>query len=429
MFSRMLTEAISHAQGKSHPLAVAFLDLDRFKLINDTLGHEAGDHLLKTVAERLKLCVRPSDTVARLGGDEFVVLLPHFTHTREVTDIAEKILAVIAQPFRLLGQEFRITASIGISAYPDHGLDEQTLKKNADIAMYHAKTEGKNNFQVYTDRMNANSLERLALESNLRHALERNEFRLYYQAKRSLDGGAISGMEVLLRWEHPDLGTVAPLQFITLAEETGLIIPIGRWVLRTACAQYVEWRAAGMPSLSIAVNLGARQFIDENLLSDVAQIIRETGMDPRFLEIEISERLLIHDVEWALQVITALKSLGIRIAIDDFGTGYTTLNTLQKFPLDTIKINQSFIRGVTSEGANAGLTDAIISMSKSLSLNVVAQGVETSEQAEFLRAHACDELQGFYFNRPLDADDFSKLLLAPTSDVTYIGKRLGIKAG
>jgi len=425
MFSKLLAQSIGEAHRYERRLAVAFLDLDRFKQINDTLGHEAGDQLLQQVGSRLKGCIRDSDTVARLGGDEFVVLLPELTDEKYASVVAQKILAAAARPFTLMGQEFRVTASIGISTYPQDGVDEQTLTKNADIAMYQAKAEGKNNFQFYSEKLNANSLERLSLESSLRHALERNEFRLHYQAKRDIASGKITGMEALLRWEHPDLGTIAPMQFIPVAEETGLIIPIGKWVLKTVCLQSVEWRKQGLPTLSIAVNLTARQFRDEHLFSDVTSILTETGMDPRLLEIELTESLLIHNVEDTLRILTRLKAMGIRIAVDDFGSGYSSLALLQRFPLDTIKIDRSFVRDIVGTAEDTGLADAIIAMGKSLSLTVVAQGVETKEQAEHLRLHACDELQGFYFKRPLPVDEFTQLLRDQATEITYIGKRLG----
>jgi diguanylate cyclase (GGDEF)-like protein len=410
LFNKLLGQAIRHAQRDSTQLAVAFIDLDRFKQINDTLGHEAGDALLKEVAKRLKACLRDSDTVARLGGDEFVVLLTDLQQERHTATVAQKIIATIAQPFMLLGHEFRVTASVGISTYPAHGLDEQTLTKNADIAMYQAKEDGKNTFQFYSAELNADSLERLTLESSLRHALERNEFELHYQAKRDMTTGEITGMEALLRWQHPDLGAVAPMHFIPVAEATGLIVPIGKWVLRTACLQNMAWQRQGLPELNIAVNLTARQFCDEHLMDDVASVLKSTGMQASLLELEIHESLLIRDVEKTLRILTALKALGVRIAIDDFGTGYSSLSTLQRFPLDTIKIDRAFIRDVTAQDANSSLTTAIIAMGKSLSLTVVAQGVETKEQADVLREHACDELQGFYFNRPVPAQQFTELL-------------------
>jgi diguanylate cyclase (GGDEF)-like protein len=428
LFSKLLGHSISEAHRYKRRLAVAFLDLDRFKQINDTLGHEAGDQLLKEVAKRLKACVRDSDTVARLGGDEFVVLLPQLQDEKYAAIVAQKILAAAARPFTLMGQEFRVTASIGISTYPHDGLDEQTLTKNADIAMYQAKAEGKNNFQFYSQKLNANSLERLTLESSLRHALERNEFRLHYQAKRDIAGGKITGMEALLRWEHPDLGTVAPMQFIPVAEETGLIIPIGKWVLKTVCLQSIDWRNQGLPALSIAVNLTARQFSDEQLLTDVSSILAETGMDPHLLELELNESLLMHDVDNTMRILTGLKAIGVRIAVDDFGSGYSSLALLQRFPLDTIKIDRSFMRDIVGTTEDTGLADAIIAMGKSLSLTVVAQGVETKEQAEHLRLHSCDELQGFYFKRPLPVDEFTQLLRGQSTEITYIGKRLGLKS-
>jgi diguanylate cyclase (GGDEF)-like protein len=423
LFNKLLSQAISQARRHQRQLAVAFIDLDRFKQINDTLGHEAGDELLKEVANRLKACVRDSDTVARLGGDEFVVLLTELADEHYAATVAQKIITSVAKPFILLGQEFRVTASIGISSYPKDGPDEQTLTKNADIAMYQAKEDGKNNFQFYSERLNANSLERLTLESSLRHALERKEFHLYYQAKRDIATGQITGMEALLRWQHPDLGIVAPMQFIPVAEETGLIVPIGRWVLHTACLQNIIWQQQGLPRLKIAVNLTARQFSDEHLLRDVAAALNSTGMEASLLELEIHESLLIQDIDKTLRILTDLKAMGIKIAIDDFGTGYSSLATLQRFPLDTIKIDRSYIRDIATRDEDSTLTEAIIAMGKSLSLTVVAQGVETKEQADFLRQHACDEFQGFYFNKPMSADQFAELLRAQDTGFTLVGAR------
>ncbi|QKS80576.1 putative bifunctional diguanylate cyclase/phosphodiesterase [Pseudomonas bijieensis] len=412
LFSKMLSQSISEASRYHRQLAVLFLDLDRFKHINDTLGHDAGDQLLQEVAQRITACLRASDTVARLGGDEFVILLPELSEDKYVAITAQKVLSTIARPFNLQDHEFRVTASIGISVFPQDGLDEQTLKKNADIAMYQAKQQGKNNFQFYSEKLNADSLERLTLELSLRHALERQEFQLHYQAKRDIRSGQITGMEALLRWDHPDLGIVAPMQFIPIAEETGLIVPIGKWVLKTACLQNVAWQQQGLPHLGMAVNLTARQFADENLLTDLAAILAETGMEASLLELEIAESLLMQDVKRALSVLTGLKRLKIRIAIDDFGIGYSSLSALKQFPLDSIKIDRSFICDVTSVSEDKALTEAIIAMGRTLSLTVVAQGVETKEQADFLRENACDEFQGFYFNRPVPADQFTMLLQA-----------------
>jgi diguanylate cyclase (GGDEF)-like protein len=428
MFSRLLNQAISEARRHDRSLAVAFLDLDRFKQINDSLGHEAGDQLLQEVAVRLRGCVRDSDTVARLGGDEFVVLLPELGRGEDAALVAEKILATVARPFTLMGQEFRVTVSIGISSYPEDGVDEQTLTKNADIAMYQAKEGGKNNFQFYAVARNVNTLERLTLEASLRHALVREEFHLLYQAKRDILSGRVTGMEALLRWRHPDLGVVVPEQFLTVAEESGLIVPIGRWVLKTACLQNVAWQRRGLPPLCIAVNLTARQFYDEALIPDVCAILESTGMEAHLLELEFTEALLIHRVEDTLRILTALKALRIRIAIDNFGTGYSLLATLQRFPLDTVKIDRSLIRDITGPAHETGLANAIIAIGKSLSLTVVAQGVETRDQAEYLRTHACDELQGFYFERPLPAEESTKLLLGQAPEITYMGERLGLSA-
>ena len=409
-FSHLLTQGMQHARRYDRRLALLFLDLDRFKNINDSLGHEAGDELLQEVGRRLRGSVRESDIVARLGGDEFVVLLPEITDESRVVPVAGKILAAVGKPFRLVGQEFRITVSIGISLFPNDGRDEQTLMKNADIAMYHAKEEGKNNFQFYSEKLNTDSLERLALESSLRRALEKGEFRLFYQAKRDMATNRITGMEALLRWQHPDLGLVPPMQFIPLAEETGLIVPIGRWVLNTACRQNVAWREEGFPLLSMAVNLSARQFVDEGLLEDIKNAITASGMDPHLLELEITESMIMHDMDRTIGILKALKQMSIRVAIDDFGTGYSSLSTLKQFPIDTIKIDGSFIHDVTRNAEDRGLTEAVIAVGKKLSLTVVAEGVETAEQADFLRAHSCDEFQGFYINKPMPADEFARMV-------------------
>lgn len=409
-FSRLLTQSMLEAQRYGRQFALLFLDLDRFKNINDSLGHDAGDELLQEIARRLERSIRQSDIVARLGGDEFVVLLPEIQDPQQTVPVAEKILAACAKPFTLVGQEFRVTVSIGITLYPRDGDDEQTLMKNADMAMYHAKELGKNNFQFFSESLSTDSLERLTLESSLRHALERDEFRLYYQPKRNMKSGDITGVEALLRWEHPELGMILPMQFIPLAEENGLIVPIGRWVFRTACQQSVDWQAQGMPPISMAINLSARQFIDEHLLDDIKLSLKETGMSPSLLELEITESMVMRDVEATLKILKELKAMGVRVAIDDFGTGYSSLSTLRQFPVDTIKIDASFIRDLTRSLEDRGLTEAIIAVGRNLSLNVIAEGVETSEQYEFLQTQACDEFQGFYGNEALPADEFSRLV-------------------
>lgn len=409
-FSKLLSRRILESRRSGRPFALMFIDLDRFKLINDTLGHDAGDELLKEVTGRLKGALRESDVVARLGGDEFVAMLPDSGCREDLEAVARKVLGAVRQTFVLAGQELRVTMSVGIAVYPLDGDDEDTLMKHADVAMYHAKEVGKNNFQFYTSDIHGASLERLTLESSLRHAVENDELRLYYQAKRDLRTGAVSGVEALLRWQHPDLGLIAPMQFIPLAEETGLIVPIGRWVLESACRQSVAWQRAGGPPLTMAVNLSARQFLDPDLLTDIAAVLEKTGMDPRLLELEITESMLMRDVDKAVEILHGLKARGIRIAIDDFGTGYSSLSSLKQFPLDTIKIDGAFIEDVASNAESKGLTEAIIAVGRTLSLTVIAEGVETSEQVEYLREHACDEFQGFYLNVPMPAEEFARML-------------------
>jgi diguanylate cyclase (GGDEF)-like protein len=412
LFSKLLNQAISLARRDAKQLAVLFVDLDRFKNINDTLGHEAGDLLLQEVGKRLQTCLRESDTVARLGGDEFVVLLPVLRDAADAEVVAHKILAATSKPFAALGQEFRVTASVGISTYPQDGEDEQSLMKNADIAMYQAKEEGKNTFQFYSAQMNTHSFERLALESSLRRALEHEEFELHYQPKIDARGGGIVGIEALLRWQHPELGMVAPAKFIPVAEETGLIVSIGKWVLKTACTQNVAWQKKGLPHLNMAVNVSGRQFADEDLLRDVTSILKESGMSPTLLELEITESTLMRDVGKAIRTLKAFRDMGVRLAIDDFGTGYSSLSNLRQFPVDTIKIDGSFIRDLSDQAENRGITEAIIAMGRTLSLNVIAECVETKAQADFLRERACDEFQGFYFSKAVTAGKFTELLEA-----------------
>lgn len=425
-FRDELSALIARSKKANSSFALALIDLDRFKQINDTLGHEAGDLLLQQAAKRFKACVGEGDMVARLGGDEFVLLLPHENAAERATAVARGILAAAAEPFVLVGQEFRVSGSIGICTYPADGQDEQTLMKRADIAMYQAKAEGKNTFQFYSEETNSSSVERLRMESDLRHALEYGEFQLHYQARRDIQSGQMSGVEALLCWQHPELGMIPAAKFMPVAEETGLSVPIGKWALRTACLQNVAWRRQGLPCLSIAVSLTARQFCDERLVEDIAATLEEAGMAARLLELEIAESLMIRDVERSVRILTALKSIGIRIAIDNFGAGYSSLTTLQRFPLDMIKIDRAFISDITSFDSTSTLTDAVIAMGRSLSLTVVAQGVETRDQAEFLRQHACDELQGFYFNKPLPAEQFGQLLFAQAAGATYVGERAAL---
>ncbi len=409
-FSLILNPGIARARRDGKNLAVLFIDLDRFKNINDTLGHGAGDTLLREIGIRLRHCVRQTDTVARLGGDEFVVLLQDISEPENVANVAHKILFEIVSSLDIFGQEIRVTASIGISIYPQDGQDEQTLMKNADIAMYHAKQEGKNNFQFHSEQMDTHTLARLALESSLRHALDRNEFQLHYQAKINLGTSRMTGMEALLRWRHPDLGMVPPAQFIPIAEEIGLIGSIGQWVIRTACQQNKAWQDRGFPPMRVAVNLSARQFNDENLVESISAILEETRMDPACLELEITESMIMHNVGTTMRKLTALGSAGIRIAIDDFGTGHSSLAYLKRFPIDTLKIDRSFVSDLTRNTEDQTITATIITMGKSLDLTVVAEGVETKEQLDFLRARGCDEFQGYYAHKPMPADEFAQLL-------------------
>ncbi|MCC6196516.1 MAG: EAL domain-containing protein [Burkholderiales bacterium] len=407
MFMHTLQRAFSLAQRRGKQFALFFIDLDRFKNINDSLGHEAGDRLLQDVARRLRHHLRESDTVARLGGDEFVVLVEDCADPRELNAIAQNILNAVGRPFTLAGAEYHVTGSIGISTYPADGQDPATLLKNADIAMYLAKDRGKNNFQFYSPQQNAHAFERLALESALRHALPRREFVLNYQPRIDIRSGRIVGVEALLRWNHPDMGLVAPNQFVPLAEETGLIVPIGRWVLRSACAQLAAWRAEGLPRMRVAVNLSARQFWDDSLIADISDALAEAPLTPDELELEITESMVMHNAERAVSTLSRLRELGISVAIDDFGTGYSSLGYLKRFPIDNVKIDRSFIKDLPHDSDDGAITRAVIAMARSLRIRVVAEGVETREQLDFLRAHECDECQGYYFSRPLPAAEFA----------------------
>ncbi len=410
MFSEVLGIAIQNARRYHRNFAVLFIDLDRFKNINDTLGHEAGDKLLQEMGKRLVQAVRMSDVVARLGGDEFVVLVQEVAEAKQVSAVARKLLSALGHPVSIQGQECRVTASIGVCMYPSEAQDELALMKNADIAMYRAKEDGKNTYKFYTEEMNVHSFERLALETSLRRGLERGEFLLHYQAKVDLRTGAITGVEALVRWQHPDLGMVPPAQFIPLAEETGLIVPIGKWVLHTACAQNVAWQRQGLPPVRMAVNLSARQFADEDLLEDIGAVLESTGLRPELLEVELTESMVIQNTERAGRVLTEMKKMGVRLAIDDFGVGYSSLTHLKRFPIDTLKVDRSFIRDLPEDPEDKAITEAIIAMGKSLNLTVVAEGVETQEQQSFLQDHACDEMQGFLFSKPIAAEAFAELL-------------------
>ena len=405
-----LEQAMAVARRSALPLWVVFIDLDRFKFVNDTLGHDAGDLVLKSVAERLRDATREVDTVARLGGDEFVLLLPQHGNGDPGVAILQRILDAVAQPLQLGEYEFFLSCCMGVAVYPDDGTDADTLIKHADIAMYRAKEQGRAQWQFYASSMNAGTLERLGLESELRHALERGQFHLEYQPQLDLASGAVVGMEALLRWEHPQLGRIAPASFISLAEEMGLITPIGDWVLRTACAQARAWQLAGHGALRLAVNLSARQFKQKNLLHAVAQALAETGLDAAHLELELTESMVMHDVEQATVIMGNLKALGVQLSIDDFGTGYSSLAYLRHFPIDVLKIDKSFVSDITHSTDDAAIVHAIISLAHSLRLKVIAEGVETAQQLAFLRQHGCDQMQGYLFSRPLAAPAFEQLL-------------------
>ncbi len=410
MFNERLRHALHQGTRYSRGIAVMFIDIDRFKVVNDSLGHSAGDRLLQDSAKRLSECLRESDTVARLGGDEFVVMVENFTAPKDAIAVAQKVLAGLARPFFLEGQEFLMSASIGISTFPEDGKDAETLLKNADIAMYRAKDQGRNNYQFYSAQMNKHTFERLAMESSLRRAIERNEFLLHYQPKLDLRTGAIAGVEALIRWKHPDWGMVSPAQFIPLAEETGLIVQIGEWVLKTACDQSRSWREQGIPPMRVAVNLSARQFSQKTLVSDVARTLVQSGLTPDCLELEITESLVMHNPEGAAETLHKLKAMGIALSIDDFGTGYSSLAYLKRFPIDCVKIDRSFIKDIPTEADDMAITKGVIALGHSLRLKVVAEGVETVEQQDFLRSNDCDEMQGYLFSKPLPAEEVTALL-------------------
>jgi diguanylate cyclase (GGDEF)-like protein len=405
-----LEHAIARQRRDGHQLAVLFMDLDRFKIINDSLGHEAGDVLLRHVAERLRRQVREGDTVSRMGGDEFVVLVENFEHIAAVSNLAERLVEQVSAPYVLESKDCHVTASIGISVFPVDGKDSQSLLKMADMAMYRAKDLGRNNYQYYSPSMNIHTLERLEFESDLRHALERGELVLYYQPKVNIASGRITGTEALLRWKNPQRGLVAPMDFIPLAEETGLIGPIGEWVLASACARNKAWQDQGLTTLRIAVNLSARQFADPMLLPRLTGIIQASGLDPSTLELEITESMVMSHGENAVEVLESLKSTGVHITIDDFGTGYSSLAYLKRFPIDSIKIDRSFIRDIPGDSGGANITRAVVALAHSLKLQVVAEGVETEAQLAFLRALHCDEFQGFYLCQPLPEAEVDAVL-------------------
>lgn len=405
-----LNQAIAGAKPGDTPIWVVFVDLDRFKFVNDTLGHEAGDALLKVLAGRLQSAAHEADTVARLGGDEFVLVLPEHSEDGPGLSALQRIMDAVAEPLVIDGHEFVLTCSIGVAAYPSDGGTAEILTQHADIAMYRAKEMGRNTFQFYSATMNQRTLDRLSIEADLRHALDRGEFAVHYQAQVDSGSGRVVGMEALLRWNHPVHGMIPPSRFIGLAEETGVILPIGAWVITTACIQAKAWQQAGLGELRVAVNLSMRQFTQRTLVQSIADVLHATGLEPGFLELELTEGLVMSDVGNAVEILGDLKELGIHIAIDDFGTGYSSLSYLRRFPIDVLKIDQSFVHDLGLDANSAAIVISIISLAHNLRLQVIAEGVETLEQADFLRLQGCDQMQGDYFSRPIGAEAFLLML-------------------
>jgi len=422
LFMERLNQALAAAQRQGRTLAMLFLDLDRFKRINDTLGHTVGDRLLQAVSERLKKCLRSTDTiargdpmvstdtVARLGGDEFIVTITDIARGEDAAKIARRVLDCLNDPFKLEEHEVVVTGSIGISLFPHDGSDVETLLKNADSAMYHAKDAGRGTYQFYSKSMNAAAVQRLALENALRKALDREEFLLYFQPQVDVATGTIFGAEALIRWKHPDLGMVSPADFIPLAEETGLILPVGEWVLRSAAAQGKAWQDLGFGAMIVAVNLSGRQFRQQQLVRTVENVLKATGFDPRCLELEITESILVQSVEDTITTLKRIRAMGLRVSVDDFGTGYSSLTYLKRFPIDTLKIDQSFTRDIATNPGDAAITAAIIAMSRGLKMAVIAEGVETEVQRDCLVQRDCRLMQGYLFGKPVPADQFRLLL-------------------
>ena len=414
-----ISQAISLAHRQNRPLAVLFLDLDHFKNINDSLGHSVGDKLLQSVSKRLLSGLRGSDTVSRQGGDEFVILLSEISYPEDAAISARKILLSLSMPHAIGTRDLHIDGSIGISVYPADGQDAETLINHADTAMYHAKEHGRNNFQFFKVEMNLKAVERQLLESSLRYALEREEFLLHYQPKVNLDSGDIAGAEALVRWQHPDRGLIYPAQFVPIAEECGLIVQIGRWVLRETCRHAREWQDAGLPFKRVSVNVSAVEFRDKGFVETVRAILAETGLKARYLDLELTEGVLMDDVESTASVLQTLKAMGVHLAVDDFGTGYSSLSYLRQFPIDVLKIDQSFVQQITGDPYDSAIVSAIIDMGKNLNQRVIAEGIETQQQLAFLRARRCEEGQGYFFSRPVAADQFAQLLQLGMSPVVH----------
>jgi diguanylate cyclase (GGDEF)-like protein/PAS domain S-box-containing protein len=415
-----LAQAISLARRNRHQLAVLYLDLDGFKNINDSLGHSIGDKLLQSISLCVSAVVRKSDTISRQGGDEFVILLPEVAHTADAAITAEKMLTELKKTHSIGEHRLHVTASIGISTYPGNGEDAETLIKNADTAMYHAKQSGHDNYQFFKPDMSLRAVERQSLEGQLRYALERHELLLQYQPKVNLKTGTIVGVEALLRWKHPLRGLLLPAQFLTIAEDTGMIIAIGQWVLCEACRQTREWLDAGLPAVPVAVNISSLEFRSEQFLEHVQAALKDTCLDSRYLELELTETVLMQHAESTTHVLGQLKAIGVRLTVDDFGTGYSSLSYLTRFPIDSLKLDQSFVHNIIAKSNDAIVVSAIISMAKSLKQSVIAEGVETIEQLAFLQAHSCDEGQGYYFRRPAAAQQFAYLLETPCQQLLEI---------
>jgi diguanylate cyclase (GGDEF)-like protein/PAS domain S-box-containing protein len=415
LLSDRIGQGIVSARRNMKKLAVLFLDLDGFKHINDSLGHLVGDKLIQSIAKRLVDCGRGTDTVSRQGGDEFVVLLSEIQNAEDAAIAARRMLETVAEPHCIDQHDLHVTTSIGIGVYPDDGLDAETLLKNADTAMYQAKEAGRHSFQFFEPAMNNRAVERQSIEEGLRRALERHEFALHYQPKIDFKTGAITGAEALLRWKHPTRGLVPPAQFIPIAEDSGIILSIGNWVLREACDQAQAWIDAGLPATTMAVNVSAKEFRHESFLSGLVTILDETGLPPTALELELTESVLMKHADSAASILQSVRERGVQVAVDDFGTGYSSLSYLQKFPVDALKIDQSFVGRIGTGPDDASIVTAVISMARSLRLRVVAEGVETLEQLEFLRARQCDEAQGYYFSRPVPPQQFANLLRAGLS--------------
>lgn len=405
-----LDQAIELARRQGRKLAVMFMDLDRFKHINDSLGHAIGDQLLQSVAQRLVGCLRHSDTVSRQGGDEFVLLLPYIEQVEDAALSAQKLLSSVMKSHNIGQQDLYISASIGISIFPDDGKDVETLIKSADTAMYSAKENGRNNFKFFEQNMNVLAVQRQSIEAGLRRALAGQEFVLHYQPKINLQSGTIVGVEALIRWQHPELGLLPPAQFISIAEDCGLILPIGRWVLLEACRQIKAWQTAGLAPITVAVNTSALELHAKDFLENIRAALDDTGLAPCYLELELTESVLMRDAKSTGLLLHTLTDLGVKLAVDDFGTGYSSLSYLRRFPIDTLKIDQSFVNQITSNLDDAAIVSAVISMGKSLKLRVIAEGIETEEQFSFLLSQSCDEGQGFYFSKAVNAEAFVELL-------------------